>query len=117
MSHQKRHFARIQWLIPCRYKISMGPVQGEIHGWGMIRNVSVRGAEMATRFPVQVGRKILLSFQVGRDNRFDDLPAKIIQIRKNGVYRFCGMDFGEKVDYAVLHKALKTLMAEKLEEV
>lgn len=109
---KKRQFARIQWLIPCYFESSEKSV-----GWGMIRNISVGGAEFATRFDLPLDLKIFLNFQVGVKTRFKKLEARIVQQRKIGIYNVCSLDFGKEVDHVVLEKAMKELLSEQLEEI
>jgi len=115
--NEKRHFARIQWLIPCLYSYSKEGNGQRIYAWGLIRNISVGGAEMATRFPIERNIKLSLTFRIGQKSQFENLSAQILQTKSQGIYNVCRLDFGEKVDYLVLEKAMNSLLAEQLEEI
>jgi hypothetical protein len=109
MVRQKRKFARVQWLIPCGYR---DVESQEFRGWGTIRNISVHGAELATRFHLSRGDKVILNFKLSPKHPINDLEAYVIHARQNGIYYFCGLDFGEQKDKDLFEDALLSLLGE-----
>lgn len=109
MKQQRRH-ARIQWLFPATYKALNSSNRSDKQGWGIIRNISLHGVEFATRFPIGKNDMVSLSFKMGHQYPFQNVPSKVLRIQKQGIYYVCGMEFDEKFDTINLENAISNLI-------
>ena len=111
MTKQKRRFARIHWYFPCLFQLPQATDPVKKVGWGVIRNISMRGAELATRFPVEADQAIFLDFQLTSKYKFQHIPARVARIRKQGTFFICGIEFSSKVDFVNLGNALSDFLS------
>lgn len=107
MSEEYRRHHRIMTHIP----VGVHFVDGEIlEGWGRIRNISVGGLEMRSHFPMKVGQKIYLTFDVEGYYQFRDLPARVVRVRNVGDYYAAGIALEELSDREHLRQAIVFLI-------
>jgi len=107
---QKRRSPRVQWLVPCSYVIPKLKNGQDQHGWGIIRNISVSGAELATRFTIKKQTPIFLNFQLAKGNLFKKFNAQVLHVRQEGIYNIAGIKFELHANSEDFEKALFGLL-------
>ena len=108
---QKRRHPRVQWLLPALFQRPGKTDSPGQNGWGTIRNLSVQGAEFCTRLSVELHDTLFVSFNVNQQHKFQNVPAKVVRLRNEGIYHICGLRFSEKVDMVNMENALSSLLS------
>jgi len=107
---QKRRYARVHWFFPCRFDVPHAGKDGVKQGWGIIRNVSLKGVELATRFPVEAQSAIFMNFQMTPTHVQKNLPGVVLHVRRDGLYNICGIMFDDHVDILNIEAAMNSLI-------
>ncbi len=100
----RRKHARISCYIPVLIR-ALGKTPQE--GWGIIRDVSLGGLRLETRYPLISGDAVYITFSFSQNFSFVNTKAKVRRVGKQGVYNICGVEFESLVDVQHLHNALE----------
>ncbi len=100
----RRKHARISCYIPVLIRV---PQKTPQEGWGIIRDVSLGGLRIETRYPLVMGDTIYVTFSFSQNFSFVNTKSKVKRCVKSGVYNICGVEFESLVDVEHLHNALE----------
>ncbi len=100
----RRKHARISCYIPVLIR---APGKTPQEGWGIIRDISLGGIRLETRYPLVIGDTFYVTFAFSQNFSFVNTKSKVRRVGKSGVYNICGIEFESLVDIEHLHNALE----------
>ena len=107
MGKELRKNLRISCSIPVLLRfVSRTPQEG----WGTIYDISLGGIKLETRFHLEVGENIFLSFILGDNFIFENTRGRIIRIEEKDGYFTCGIEFDHIVDKNHLKEGLYSIL-------
>ncbi|MDI6757113.1 MAG: PilZ domain-containing protein [Endomicrobiia bacterium] len=109
----RRKHARISCYIPVLIR---APSKTPQESWGVIRDVSLGGLRLETRYPLLSGDSVYATFSFSQNFSFVNTKSKIRRVAKSGVYNICGMEFESLVDVEHLHNALEEYIETQTKE-
>jgi hypothetical protein len=80
-------------------------------GWGRIIDISVSGVRLETRWRIEVGQAVYLTFVPHGEMRLENLRARVIRTEWEDGYYVAGLAFDATVDPTFLREALVLLMS------
>lgn len=110
----RRKHARISCYIPVLIRVP-GKIPQE--GWGIIRDISLGGLRLETRYPLVVGETIYTTFSFSQNFSFVNTRSKVLRIGKSGVYNICGLEFEMLVDREHLRNAFEEYLELQTKEM